>query len=242
MLLFAIFSLAAGFSQTGKTLDTLCGVLGVFSASAVPPAQGMLGTIYKLPSPRKNRAFGCFSSGNPLGFVVGAILGGVFTQVFNWRAPFYMLAIVYLVISIVAFFTVPEDSTVKRKLDQETIKRLDIPGTAMTIAGIGMFCAALRFVSCQHLEVYSNDYSLGGDAKDGFRTPYVLVLLIIGILLIVAFIVWENKYPYALIDMSVWKDRDFSLVSLIPWAATQIHGRYYANESNSYLQSCLLVS
>ncbi|KAF2128867.1 MFS general substrate transporter [Dothidotthia symphoricarpi CBS 119687] len=200
MLLFAAFSLGAGFSQSGMTLDILCGVLGVFSAAAVPPAQGMLGIIYAKPGPRKNRAFGCFSSGNPLGFVIGAILGGVFTQVFNWRAPLYMLAIVYLVISIVAFFTLPEDTTVKRKLDQETVKRLDIPGTLLTIVGIGMFCAAL---------------SLGGDATNGFKTPYVLVMLILGALLIAAFIVWEIKYPYALIDMSIWKDRDFSLLITI---------------------------
>lgn len=40
----------------------------------------------------------------------------------------------------------------------------------------------------------------------------MLVLLILGILFIVAFLVWETKYPDAMIPMNIWKDRDFSLV------------------------------
>jgi len=43
----------------------------------------------------------------------------------------------------------------------------------------------------------------------------VLVLLILGLILIAAFVVWEIKYPYAMIDMKIWYDRDFSLVSFL---------------------------
>ena len=86
----------------------------------------------------------------------------------------------------------------KQKLNRETLKKLDLPGTGMTIAGIGMFCAAL---------------SLAGDASQGWKTPYVLVILILGLLLIAAFVVWELRYPYAIVDMNVFRDRDFSLVS-----------------------------
>ncbi|KAF2688985.1 major facilitator superfamily MFS-1 [Lentithecium fluviatile CBS 122367] len=200
MFLFAVFCLAAGFSKTGLTLDILNGVLGIFSASAVPPAQGMLGIIYAKPSKRKNRVFGCFSAGNPLGFVFESIFSGLATQIFNWRASFWLLAIVYLVVSGVAAFTVPNDRTEKTKITSETVKRLDLPGTAMTILGIGMFCAAL---------------SSGGDAENGWKTPFVLVLLILGVLLIAAFVAWEIKYPYAMIDMNIWKDGDFSLLLTI---------------------------
>jgi hypothetical protein len=54
--------------------------------------------------------------------------------------------------------------------------------------------------------------SLASDAPQGWKTPYVLVLLILGILLIAAFVVWEIKYPFSMIDMNIWRDRDFSLV------------------------------
>jgi MFS family permease len=146
LFLFSVFCLGAGFSQDGITLDILCGVLGIWSACAVPPAQGMLGTIYEQPGQRKNYAFGAFSAGNPLGFVFGTILAGLFTQVFSWRAGFFLLAIVYFCTTVVAYFMVPKDTTAKQTLNDETLKKLDLPGTAMTIFGIGMFCAALRYV------------------------------------------------------------------------------------------------
>lgn len=147
MFLFSVVCLGAGFSQTGIQLDILNGILGIFSAAAVPPAQGMLGTIYEKPSPRKNKAFGCFSAGNPLGYVAGTIFSGLATQIFSWRASLWLLSIVYLVVTVVAVFTVPKDTTKKAKWNDETLKRLDLPGTVMTMAGIGMFCAALRYAS-----------------------------------------------------------------------------------------------
>jgi MFS family permease len=215
MFLFSVFCLGAGFSQSGMTLDILCGVLGIWSASAVPPAQGMLGTIYEKPSPRKNRAFGCFSAGNPLGFVFGTILAGLFTQIFSWRAGFFLLAIVYLCTTIVAYFMVPKDTTAKQSLNDETLKKLDLQGTGMAILGIGMFCAALRWVhDLNHVDKLLTTCSLASDAPQGWRTPYVLVLLVIGLLLMAAFVVWEIKYPFSMIDMNIWTDRDFSLVSL----------------------------
>ncbi|KAH8712211.1 hypothetical protein GQ44DRAFT_625684, partial [Phaeosphaeriaceae sp. PMI808] len=194
MFLFSVFCLGAGFSQSGLTLDVLCGILGIWSASAVPPAQGMLGTIYEKPSPRKNKIFGCFSAGNPLGFVLGTIVAGLFTQIFSWRSGFFLLAIVYFCTAVVACFTVPSDTMPKQSLNSETVKKLDLPGTAMTILGIGMLCAALS------------------GAPHGWRTPYVLVLLILGMILIVAFVAWEIWYPYSMIDMNIFRDRDFSLL------------------------------
>jgi MFS family permease len=152
-----------------------------------------------------------------LGFVFGAILSGLFTQLFNWRAAFFLLAIVYFCISVVAVFTVPKDTTTKQTLDSGTIKKLDLPGTAMTILGIGMFCAALRYVNWVGLVLRQlMTCSLGSDAPQGWKTPYVLVLLIVGVLLIAAFIIWEIKNPYAMIPMSIFKDRDFSLVRWRP--------------------------
>ncbi|PVI03870.1 hypothetical protein DM02DRAFT_669438 [Periconia macrospinosa] len=200
MFLFAIFCLGASFSRSGITLDIMNGILGIFSASVVPPAQGLLGTIYHKPSKRKNRAFGAFSAGNPLGFVFGCIFCGIVTQAWNWRASYRLLAIVYAGVSAVAVWTVPRDRGEKVKWGSETVKRLDLVGTGLTIAGIGMFCAAL---------------SLGVDAPNGWKTPYVLVLLILGLLLIISFVVWEIYYPYSLIDMNIWKDRDFSILLAI---------------------------
>lgn len=197
LFLFAVFALAAGFSKDPITLDVLNGVMGLFTASGVPAAQGLLGVIYEHPSKRKNAAFACFSAGNPLGFVFGTIFSGIASYIFDWRASFYLLAIIYLLFAIVAIFTVPKDAAQKEPLTWETIKRFDIVGTLLTIAGIGMFCAAL---------------SSGSTAPNGWKTGYILGLLIVGVLLMVAFVFWERFFKYPLVPMGIWKDRNFSLV------------------------------
>ncbi|PYI36285.1 putative transporter [Aspergillus indologenus CBS 114.80] len=200
MVLFAVFSLAAGFSKTPLQLDILNGVMGLMSAASVPPGQGMLANIYQRPSKRKNRVFACFSAGNPMGFVFGSVFSGIATQLFNWRASYFLLAIIYVVVVVVAVFSVPVDHAPKTEISGQAIKKFDIVGTLLTIAGIGMFSGAL---------------SLGSDAPQGWKTPYVLVLLILGALFMVAFVFWENWYALPLVPMSIWRDRDFSLVIAI---------------------------
>lgn len=196
LFLFAVFSLAAGFAKTPISLDVLNGVMGLMTASAVPPAQGIMGVIYEKPSKRKNKAFACYGAGNPLGFVFGTIFSGIATNLFSWRASYYLLAMIYLVFTIIAVFTVPKDFTAKEPLALETVKKFDILGTVLTIAGIGMLSAAL---------------SLGDTAPQGWKTGYVLALLIVGALLIIGFVIWENFCKYPLVPMSIWKDRDFSI-------------------------------
>jgi hypothetical protein len=66
---FAISSLIAGFSTNAMYLDVFGGLLGLWSAAAVPPAVGILGAAYERPSKRKNRAFACFAFVDPFFFV-----------------------------------------------------------------------------------------------------------------------------------------------------------------------------
>jgi MFS family permease len=196
MLLFAVFALVAGFATNAIALDVLMGVMGLFAASAVPPAVGLLGVVYEKPSKRKNWAFACFSGGNPLGFVFGTIFSGVATNLFNWRASYYFLAILFLFFSILGWFTVPRDPSDKQPVNWKTLKRFDVVGVLMTIGGIGMFSAAL---------------SLGEDAAQGWKTGYVLALLIIGAALMIGFVFWELWIPHPLVPMWMWKDRNFAL-------------------------------
>lgn len=201
LFLFSILCLGSGFARTPITLDILMGLVGLTTASAVPPAQGMLGVIYARPSKRKNAAFACFSAGNPLGFVAGMVAGGVAAGVAGWRGAFWFLAIVYAGFTIVAIFNVPKDPSAKEKWEGwETVGKLDVVGNLLALAGIGLFSSAL---------------SLGSDASQGWRTPYVLVLLILGVLFMVVFPFWENYCKKPLIPLYIFKDRNFSLLLTI---------------------------
>jgi MFS family permease len=124
-------------------MDTFNGLLGLCSAAAVPPAVGTLGAIYEQPS--KGRIMLCmFQCWQCLGFCFGSILSGAATKLFNWRASFWLLAIIYLIFTVVAIFAVPKDQDEPEKLGWEALKKFDILGTLCTIAGIALFSSSLR--------------------------------------------------------------------------------------------------
>ena len=200
MFLMAVFALAAGFSKTGLIIDALNGALGLCAASAVPPAIGSLGYTYGKGSKRKNRAFACYSAGNPLGYILGSLLSGVATRLFNWRASFWLLALIFLVTAIVAVFTMPADRSKKLPFNRQTLLRFDLGGAALTVCGVGMFTSAL---------------TIGGSSPSGWGAPQVIALLVVGVLLLVAFVFWESRYQYPLLPMWIWKDKNFSLICLI---------------------------
>lgn len=195
--LYSVCVVAAGFVRNAVTMDVLMGLTGLMSAAAVPPAQGLLGVIYNRPSKRKNMALACFSAGNPLGFVFGMVSSGVATKILGWRASFWFLGILYTVFTIVAILAVPSDPTEKQQLSWESLGNFDIPGTILTVAGIAMFSSAL---------------SLGGVAPHGWKTPYVLALLMVGVVCIISFIVWECHVSQPLLPLWIFKDRNFSLL------------------------------
>ncbi|GAB7356859.1 hypothetical protein MBLNU459_g7729t1 [Dothideomycetes sp. NU459] len=200
LFLFAILALGAGFCRTPIALDTINGVMGLVTAAAVPAAQGILGVTYNKPSKRKNYAFACYSAGNPIGFVLGTIFSGIATDIFSWRASFWLLAIIYLIFGCFAIWTIPKESTAKQPFTWQTLKEFDVLGTILTIAGIGTFCAAL---------------SSGDTASHSWKTGYILALLLAGVILIITFILWENYASQPLLPMSIWKNRNFSLVILV---------------------------
>jgi predicted MFS family arabinose efflux permease len=96
-----------------------------------------------MPSKRKNKAFACFSAGNPIGFVMGCIFSGVAANLFSWRASFWLLAMIYVCFFIAAIWTVPKTQADIGKISWDVLKRFDLFGIILSIAGIALFCASL---------------------------------------------------------------------------------------------------
>ncbi|KAJ9650453.1 hypothetical protein H2198_010246 [Neophaeococcomyces mojaviensis] len=198
MAAFTIFMLIIGFSQSAIMAEVFLALSGISCASVVPPAIGKLGAIYEKPSRRKNRAFACFSAGNPIGFVLGALIGGIATQIASWRAPFFVIAVIYFFLTIAAWFTTPQD--VEQSLgglNLATLKQMDWLGAFLAVAGIAMFTAA---------------FTLAPDAGHGWASSYVIALLVVGVVLISAFLWWQSVFKYPLMPLRVWRDRNFSLL------------------------------
>ncbi|KAI1856221.1 hypothetical protein JX265_011733 [Neoarthrinium moseri] len=198
---FSAFVLLLAFAQNPFWMVILCGVLGLPSAMVVPPAIGILGAAYKTPSKRKNLAFSAFSAGNPLGFVFGLIVCGIASSISNWRAAYVVLCILWAIFTAHAVWAVPNVESFDRAPLRErlgALKKFDYVGTILTIFGTGMFTAGL---------------TLGPD--DGWSSATVIALLVVGIVLLIVFVLWERVYPNPLMPPYIWKDRNFSLVIIV---------------------------
>ena len=52
------------------------------------------------------------------------------------------------------------------------------------------------------------------DASHGWKTPQVIIFLILGLGCLFGFAVWQNINPHPLLNPKVWKDRNFTLCIL----------------------------
>ncbi|EXJ87815.1 hypothetical protein A1O1_04742 [Capronia coronata CBS 617.96] len=198
---FSACLLIAGFATNAIYMDVFCGLLGLSSAASVPPAIGKLGAVYDKPSRRKNRAFACFSAGNPVGMVLGAFISGVAMQISTWRAAFWTMSVIYAFFTLAAWWTTPPDSEQSLGgLNMQTFVKFDLLGALLAVAGIAMFTASM---------------TLAGDAPEGWKTPYVIALLVVGLVLIAGFIYWQSVFRYPLMPLKVWNDRNFTLVVVV---------------------------
>ncbi|KAI9722833.1 MAG: hypothetical protein M1828_004399 [Chrysothrix sp. TS-e1954] len=105
----AVFSLACGLSQTGAQLIAFRACTGLAMSFCLPSATSLISTT--LPSGRpRNVGFASMGGGQPLGFSLGLVLGGVFAQTIGWRWGFYLGAIFNLIFFAIAFFGLPKQS------------------------------------------------------------------------------------------------------------------------------------
>ncbi|KAK5660539.1 hypothetical protein OQA88_13088 [Cercophora sp. LCS_1] len=199
---FSAFSLLAAFAQNAYWMDIVCGLVGVSSAMVVPPAIGIMGAAYGRPSKRKNLAFSAFGAGNPLGFVFGSILSGVAARVWGWRASFVLIAVIWCVFTLAAFWTIPrvEAYAEGQKLGERLRvfgRTFDSVGTVLTIFGTGVLTAGI---------------TLG--PTDGWASAHVIAMLVLGAALLVVFVFWERVYQFPLMPPHIWRDKNFTFIIL----------------------------
>ncbi|EJF56000.1 efflux transporter [Dichomitus squalens LYAD-421 SS1] len=169
----AIFGLGCGFAQNSITIYILRGLQGLGPAASVPAALGILAHTFP-PSPIRSIAFATFSAGAPVGAAVGLAIGGVLTQLTaqSWRSTFWFLTGLSALCCLGGLISIEAD--VPYALPD---KRIDWLGAFLITAGLVFVVFAL---------------SDGPIAPDGWKTGYIIALLIVGVFLIVLFVLWER--------------------------------------------------
>jgi MFS family permease len=136
-------------------------------------------TVTFAGSPARAKAFGLFSAVATAGASVGLLLGGVLTDVLSWRWCLY----VNLVIAVPAVFFALRLIVNERHPERP---RIDFAGAAL--ASAGLFAIVFGFSEAE---------------TDSWQSPVTIVSLLAGVVLLVAFVLWERRVTSPLLPLHI---------------------------------------
>jgi MFS family permease len=195
----AVWSLVAGFSvYSNHILFILARVLqGIGAAMLLPNGLAILGATYP-PGKKKAMIFALFGAVAPNSAVLGAVFSAIFSELVWWPWTFWMQAIVAVLCAGLGLLVVPSihhDTSPDTSTWINLFKALDAPGAFCGIGGLVL------------VNIAWNQAPVAG-----WSTPYVYVLLIIGLLLIAGFFLVEFRFAeHPLIPFHAFS-RDVSFV------------------------------
>ena len=179
---FAVSSAIGGAAVSFEMLVAARTLQGAFGAILAPSALGTLVSTFQDPRER-GRAFGVFGSVAAGGGGVGLILGGVLTQYLSWRWTLYV-NLVFAVIAVAGALAYMRSSRPASR------PRMDWPGAVLACAGL--FFIVFGF---SHAETA------------GWTAGLTVGSLVLGVLVLGAFVAAERRSSHPLLPLRVLLDR-----------------------------------
>ncbi|PWN48458.1 hypothetical protein IE53DRAFT_333680 [Violaceomyces palustris] len=103
---FFLVSLLTSFCKDGPQFIASCAALGVGAALLIPAGVGILGS--SIPEGKfKNQAFALLGAAQPVGFIIGLVLGGLLSA--QWRTIFWVQTGLTATFGICALLALPQD-------------------------------------------------------------------------------------------------------------------------------------
>ncbi|WP_372505731.1 MDR family MFS transporter [Streptomyces macrolidinus] len=190
IVIFLIGSVLCGVAQNMLELIAFRALQGLGGGGLIVLSMAIVGDIV---TPReRGRYQGLFGAVFGTTSVLGPLLGGLFTQHLSWRWVFY----VNLPLGIVALLVIATVLKIPRKSARHVI---DYLGTFL------IACVATCLVLVA---------SLGGTTW-GWGSPQVIGLVVLGAVLLVAFVLVERRAAEPVLPLKLFRVRTFTLAAII---------------------------
>jgi MFS family permease len=162
-------------------------VQGIGGAALVAASLGMLASTFPEPA-RRAHATGVWGASLGAGIAVGPLLSSGLTLAHSWRDVYGVLAGAGAALAITARGC--EESRAGHRA------RLDLPGVVLLALGMSSVLAGLT------------------EGRLGWGRPVVVGLLVAGVVLLVGFVVVEQRSDHAMLDLSLFRRPAFAGVTL----------------------------
>ncbi|KAB8227943.1 MFS general substrate transporter [Aspergillus alliaceus] len=198
----SIFSMACGLAHSGTQLIIFRVISGIAASLCLPSAMSIITEHF--PSGKfRNIALALMGSGQPIGFGVGLLLGGVFADTVGWRWGFYSAAIANSPVLLLSVQQLPGKDKQEGIIWRRLVFGIDWIGALAASVGLALLSYALAVIN---------------DDVSKIRDATVIIFLCLFGSLIIFFIFWQGRQEShsrpTLIKNSLWKKVGFTCICI----------------------------
>jgi EmrB/QacA subfamily drug resistance transporter len=180
--LFTVGSMLAGLAPSFGVMLTGRVIQGIGGAIASPTSLSLIVTEFE-EGPERTRAFGVFSAVSGGGAALGLLLGGVLTDLLDWRWVFFVNLPIGIVLILLARKYLHHSDRLEGKFD----------ALGGIISTLGLFSLVYGFIHA---------------AEKGWTQPLTVGALALGVVLLAGFVLVEMKVPEPMMPLGIFKDRN----------------------------------
>src|SRR5712664_2018824 len=198
LAVFTVASGLCGLAQDANQLIAARGLQGVGGAIPVPQTLAILTSLF--PPDRRGAAFGIWAGVAGLATLAGPTLGGAIATYIDWRWIFFVNVPIGVAALVATFAIIPDLRPGRRH-------GWDIVGTFLATAGLFGLIFGL---------IEGERFNWGQIGSTVVTIPEVIGA---GVVLLVAFVIWERYQPEPLVPLSLFEERNFAVAN---WMAAAI--------------------
>ena len=184
LIAFGVSSLLIAISPTAEFLIVLRGVQGIAGALLVPSSLALIISTFR--DAAQSKAIGLWTAWTSASFLAGPLLGGLFVDFLSWRWVF-VINVLPIAIALWLLFVL------KQKDVREAGVKIDYVGAVLGVIGLGGPVFAL---------IEQGNY--------GWGSPAIFLPFGIGILSLVAFVLWERRAKQPMLPLGIFAVRNFA--------------------------------
>ncbi|BCK76569.1 multidrug resistance protein B [Acetobacter aceti NRIC 0242] len=190
--IFTVASLLCGLATSLSSLVIFRILQGFFGGGLQPSQQSII--LDTFPPEKRGAAFSLTAVATVVAPVTGPLIGGYLTDELSWRWIFFV-NVPFGILTILAVMILVEDPPWEKARKE----RIDVVGIGLISLGLGC------------LEVMADR----GEDEDWFSSSFIVLMALTGVFCILGAIVWLCRVKDPLVRLSVLKDRNFAIGTLL---------------------------